>query len=346
MVGRVTSPGDLPAVHTRPTLADVARLAGVSAKTVSRVYSDPDTVSADTQAKVIEAADRLRFRPNVLARNLRRGGLMTTVGFVTAEFTNPFYIQVAAGMEREFGRCGYTMVLATSDDPAGERKVIDTLVSQRVGSVLFVPIGDDHSYLEGERRLGMSIVAIDRPARNLLADAVVLDNQHGAYLATRTLIEHGHRRIGYVCSPLHVHTQVERLAGYDAAMAEAGLPTDRALVRGSDVHGAALEPLIEGLLTQSEPPTAIVGGNNRATLAAVRVMQQRDLHPAFVGFDDLETADIFGISVIAHDPMEMGKVAAQRALLRLDDPTGVTERIVMPVRYVARGSGERPPLWP
>lgn len=333
----------MPAVQPRPTLADVARLAGVSAKTVSRVFADPEAVAPETTARVRTAAERLNFRPNILARDLRSGGVSRTVAFVTAEFANPFYIQVAAGIERECAAHGLTMILASSDDAQREQQVIDTLVTQRVRAVLFVPLGDDHSYLEGERRLGTAIVAIDRPARNLLADSVVLANREGAYLATKILLGHGHRRIGYVCNPVGVYTQSERLAGYRQALAEAGLPVDDALVRVTDDPGLPLEGMVTDLLDSSEPPTALVGGNNRATVAAVRGMRSRGEELALIGFDDFEMADVFGISVIAHDPSEMGLKAAELALGRLEDPTGLTRHVELPVRYIPRGSGERLP---
>jgi len=331
------------AVQPRPTLADVARLAGVSAKTVSRVYADPTAVSSETAARIRAAADRLNFRPNTLARDLRRGGSTNTVAFVTAEFTNQFYIQVAAGIERECAAQGLTMVLASSDDARREQTVIDTLVTQRVRAVLFVPLGDDHSYLEGERRLGTAIVAIDRPARNLLADSVVLANREGGYLATRRLIEGGHRKIGYVCNPATVYTQAERLAGYRQAMAEAGLPSGTDWLRATDDPDVPLERLVTELLDSADPPTALVGGNNRATVGAVRAMRARGVDLALVGFDDFEMADVFGISVIAHDPGQMGVTAARLALRRLADPTGLTGTVELPVHYVARGSGEKPP---
>lgn len=331
------------AVQPRPTLADVARLAGVSAKTVSRVYADPTTVSSETAARIRAAADRLNFRPNTLARDLRRGGVTNTVAFVTAEFNNQFYIQVAAGVERECAARGFTMVLASSDDACREQVVIDTLVTQRVRAVLFVPLGDDHSYLEAERRLGTSIVAIDRPARNLLADSVVVANREGAYLATRRLIENGHRRIGYVCNPAGVYTQVERLAGYRQALAEAGLPAGSDWVRAADDPDVPLERMVTDLLDAAEPPTALVGGNNRATMGAIRALRARSTDLALIGFDDFEMADVFGVSVIAHDPADMGGTAARLALGRLGEPTGLTTAVELPVHYVPRGSGEKPP---
>lgn len=331
------------AVQPRPTLADVARLAGVSAKTVSRVYSQPETVSEETRSRVEAAALRLHFKPNVLARDLRRGGVTRTIAFVTGEFTNPFYIQVAAGIEHELGRHGFTMVLAASDSPEREQEVIETLVAQRVRGVLFVPVGTDHSYLEGERRLGTAIVAIDRPARNLLADSVLLANREGGRLATQELIGCGHRRIAYVCNPMDVFTQQERLLGYQEAMADAGLVIDPRWQHGSDDPDLAIERLVEELLALPEPPTAIVAGNNRATIASIRTLRQVGATTALIGFDDLDLADVFGISVIAHDPQELGRTAACRALARLEDPTGQPISTELPVRYLARGSGERPP---
>lgn len=333
-----------PVVQPRATLADVARLAGVSVKTVSRVYSQPDAVAASTKEKVETAAQRLRFRPNMVARDLRRGGVTSSVAFVTAEFTNPFYIQVAAGVEQELASRGLMMVLSASDSPEREQDVIEALVAQRVRGVLFVPIGDDHSYLEGERRLGMSIVAIDRPARNLLADSVVLANREGGRLAARALIERGHRRIAYVCNPLHVYTQQERLAGYQEAMVEAGLSLNPRWQQGSDDPELPMESLVADLLALPEPPTAIIAGNNRATIASVGVLRKQAPHVALIGFDDLDLADVFGISVIAHDPRELGRLAARRALERLEDPTGQPIAIEIPVRYLARGSGELPPI--
>ncbi|MGC3952711.1 MAG: LacI family DNA-binding transcriptional regulator [Propionicimonas sp.] len=332
----------MPAVQPRPTLADVARLAGVSAKTVSRVYSDPETVSPETSARVRSAAERLQFRPNLLARQLRHGGLTRTVAFVTAELLNPFTIEVASGIEEEFAAQGYTMLLATTDD-AGEREVIDAMFAQRVRSLLLIPVGDDHSYLEGERRLGTVVVAIDRPVRNLLADSVVLANREGCYQATQVLLRHGHRRIAFVCNPVSVYSQQERLIGYRKALIEAGIADDQRWERVSDDRRVSLESLVEAVLDSTEPPTALVGGNNLATAAALRVLKRRGQDLALIGFDDFSTADLLDVSVIAHDPVEMGRTAARLALKRLEDPTGVTSHIEMPVHYVARGSAEKPP---
>jgi len=334
---------DSPQIRQRATLVDVARLADVSARTVSRVYSDPESVSGATRQKVLTAAERLHFKPNVIARDLRLGGKSRTIAFATAEMTNPFYVHVAAGVQHELALHGYTMVLVSADSAAKERENIETLVSQRVCGVIFVPIGDDHSYLEGERHLGLSLVAVDRPARNLLADSVVLANRKGGYLATKSLIEHGHTRIAYVSNPRNVYSQCERIEGYRQAMAEHGLAVRPEWDHGSDDPDLPIEQLVSDLIKMPQTPTAIVSGNNRATIATIHALQQNGANLALVGFDELDLADVFGISVIAHDPRQMGRVAARRAMARLADPTGLTAQIEIPVNYLARGSGERSP---
>lgn len=325
---------------SRATIADVARLASVSTKTVSRVFDSNESVSAVTRERVLAAAKQLRFRPNNLARSLRRGGVSSTVAFVMGDIRNPFYFQLAAGIERELAGSGFTMILATSDDSAeGEQVVVDALLAQRVRALILVPVADDQGYLEGERQLGTPVVCLDRPARNLLADSVVLQNRAGMREAVRALTALGHRRIGFISNTGHLYTQAERLAGYREALAEVGI-TDSGLYERSIEIGGALEQSVVDLLEMREPPTAIVAGNNRGSAAAIRVLRDRGGSTAFIGFDDFELADALGISVVAHDAVEMGRTAARLVIERLNDPTGFTRQIEVPVRLVKRGSGE------
>ncbi|MBK4348461.1 LacI family DNA-binding transcriptional regulator [Lacisediminihabitans changchengi] len=328
----------------RATIADVARLSGVSTKTVSRVFSASETVSAVTRERVLAAAKQLRFRPNNLARSLRRGGVSSTVAFVMGDITNPFYFQLAAGIERELAESGLTMILATSDDSAeGEQVVVDALLAQRVRALILVPVADDQGYLEGERQLGTPIVCVDRPARNLLADSVVLENRVGMRDAVTALTDLGHRRVAFISNTGHLYTQAERLAGYRDALANVGVndsrPWERSIAAGADLDSAVMD-----LLSMRLPPTAIVAGNNRGSTAAIRVLRDRRDDIAFIGFDDFELADALGISVVGHDTIAMGRTAARLIVERLADPSGFTRQVKAPVHLLKRGSGEvRPP---
>lgn len=331
-------------VQQRATLDDVARLAGVSPKTVSRVYAQSAKVSPDTTERVLSAAKRLRFRPNSLARDLRRGGGSSTVGFIMGELRNPFYYTVAAGIEKELAAHGYTLIVATTDDSVeGEERVADTLLAQRVGALLLVPVSDDQSYLEGERQLGTPVIAIDRPARNLVADSVVLENRRGAFDAASALIARGHRRIGYVCNPASVYTQTERVAGYRAALVAAGIQPDPRWERLLDDPDLPADEVVRNLLTGDDAPTALIAGNNRVCVGALRALRGLDAPPALIGFDDFETADVLDVTVVGHDPAEMGRRAARLAIERMSDPTAFTTQLELPTRLIPRGSGERPP---
>ena len=332
-------------VQQRATLEDVARLAGVSSKTVSRVFTHRELVAPDTVERVLAAAKRLRFRPNPLARNLRRGGPTNTIGFIMGELSNPFYYKLAAGIERELAANGYSLVVATTDDTAeGEERVADALLSQRLGALLLIPVAEDQSYLEGERHLGTPVIAIDRPARNLVADSIVLENHRGVFEATTRLLERGHRRIGYICNPASVYTQAERLRGYRDALAAYGIDDSSRWERLADDLSTPADGFIADLLAQDDAPTAIITGNNRVTVAALRVLRDRgDRSTALIGFDDFDTADVLGVTVINYDPLALGRAAATLAIERMQDPAGFTRQLEMPTWLVPRGTGERPP---
>ncbi|MDY7529958.1 MULTISPECIES: LacI family DNA-binding transcriptional regulator [unclassified Cryobacterium] len=330
--------------QARATLADVARLADVSSKTVSRVFSGDGIVSAVTRERVLSAAKRLRFRPNVLARSLRHGGVSNTVAFVIGDITNPFYFHVAAGIERELADNGLTMVLSSTDDSAeSEEGVVDSLLAQRVRALLLIPIAADQSYLDGERQLGTPIVSVDRPASNLLADSVVLQNREGMREAVRSLIKLGHRKIGFVSNPSAIYTLRERLAGYREALAEAGIADNARYERCNDDPAVSAESAVASLFDQADPPTALVTGNNRASSGALRVLRGREPRVAFIGFDDFDLADALDITVVAYDTREIGRAAARLALDRLEDPTSFIRQIEIPTRLIHRGSGEISP---
>jgi LacI family transcriptional regulator len=327
----------------RATLADVARLAGVSAKTVSRVVTDTDTVSPATRARVEAAVAELRFRPNFLARDLRHGAVSKTVGFVMGDITNPFYFELGAGMERELNRGGLTMVLtATEDDASAEERVVGSLLAQRVRALVVVPIAADQSYLEHERSLGTPIVCVDRPPVGLEVDTVLLANRAGAAAAVDSLTALGHRRIAYVGSPGDLYTNRERLAGYREALARAGVH-DTAHWERTDGDGRDFEAAIHDVLHQADAPTAVLTANNRASAALLRAIGTDRVDLAYIGFDDFDLADVLGFSVVAYDMREFGRLAAQCVLDRLDAPDAPPRALEVPVHLVHRGSGERPP---
>ncbi len=335
-----TSTPSAAGMQQRATLADVGRLAGVSSKTVSRVMLGDAKVAVSTRERVLTAARTLRFRPNHLASSLRLGSTTNIVAFVIGDLTNPFYALVAAGIERELAQHGLMMILASTDDnPGSEERVVETLLRQRVRALIMVPIAPDQSYLEGERQLGTPVICVDRPATNLIADSVVLDNRAGMRAAVRSLTRAGHRRIAFICSPATLYPHQQRLYGYRDALREVGVTETSSWERLLEV-GASIENAVRDLLAQDEPPTALIAANNKVSSTVIHTLRAHLKDIAFIGFDDFELADLTDISVVAYDASELGREAARRAVARLKDPVGKPLHIDIPTHLVARGSGE------
>jgi LacI family transcriptional regulator len=332
----------------RPTLSDVAQEVGVSAKTVSRVLNGDGPTSATTREKVMEAVTRLGFQPNLMARNIRRGSPDSTIGLVVPDMGNPFFGTVAGGIEDAVRTRGLTLLMGSSaEDPARERALIETFLSRRVSALVVVPsVGADHAYLTGGSVSGPPVVFLDRPGSGPAADRVVSSNRAGAQEGTAHLLAAGHRRIGFIGDlPAGLYTRRERLGGYRAALAGAGVPYDRSLVvSGHDQDASAAAT--ERLLDLAEPPTALLAGNNFTAMGAVTALARRRRKDiALVAFDDLPLAEILEppLTVIAQDPAALGAAAARTVLSRLDGDRTRPRAEVVPTRLVPRGSGELPP---
>ncbi|MEU8433497.1 LacI family DNA-binding transcriptional regulator [Streptomyces sp. NPDC029216] len=336
------------AANRRPTLADVAREVGVSAKTVSRVLNEDGPSSPETRERVLAAVAKLGFQPNLMARNIRVGGPDTTVGLVVPDLGNPFFGTVAGGIEDLVRSRGLTLLMGSSaEDPDRERALIQTFLARRVSMLMVVPaFGADHSHLKAPRAAGLPVVFLDRPGVGLSADCVVSSNRTGVHEGIAHLIARGHRRIGFIGDlPAKLYTRRERLAGYRSALAEAGLPYDRTLVTGAHSQDAAAAE-ITALLDLPHPPTALFAANNimaLGTFAQLTRAGRKDI--ALVTFDDLPLADVLepALTVVAQDPVAIGEAAARTALARLDGDRTRARTIMVPTRLVVRGSSELPP---
>ena len=325
----------------RARMSDVARLAGVSTKTASRVFAGDEKVADKTKQNVLKAAARLRYRPNVLARNLRTGGATKTVGLVIGDLANPFYFKLAAAIERELAKHGMNLIVGTTEDsPEIEVQVVNAMLGQQVRAVIIVPVASDQSYLESEQQLGTPLVFLDRKAVNLVADSICLANLEGAKLATEELLSKGHKRIAFVAARPNLSTISERLNGYRHAMLTAGLGQAEDLERLPLESELAIEDEIRELLTSKSPPTAILGGNNRTSVAFVKITRELEKSCAYIGFDDFELADALGISVVSFDVLEMGKEATRLAISKINNP-GVQPRSVRVETVLIRRGSEQ-----
>jgi LacI family transcriptional regulator, galactose operon repressor len=336
-------------IKPRATIRDVAALAGVGIKTVSRVINDEANVSPSTRERVRRAVRTLNFQPNLGAGSLRRSdGKSHTLGLLLDSVDNPFSAAVNRAVERvAIARNTAVFAASSEDDQERERALVAAFTRRRVDGLILTMIGADHSYLEAEREQGTPIIFVDRPPIGLLADAVLTDNFEAAFSATQHLIRHGHHRMAHLGDELTIATARERRRGFREALKSAGLP--RAESQHTDNLRSAAEAFaaVQRLMRSPRAPTALFTSQNLVTVGAIRALHQLGLQHrvAMVGFDDLILADVLkpGITVIAQDPARIGTIAAERLFRRLDGDTSPEQTIIVPSRLIARGSGEIPP---
>ena len=327
-------------------MREVAALAKVSIKTVSRVVNGEAGVSPSLARRVMAASERLDYRHNMTASSLRRSdGRSATIGVVLEDVANPFSSALHRAVEDIAVRRGVLVLAGSSDeDEERERRLVSAFASRRVDGLILQPSSHDQSYLLTERRAGTVIVFVDRPPAFIDADAVLTDNAAGVRRGIRHLVERGHRRIGYLGDLHTIATAAERHRGYVEELGARGIQVDDKLVR-LDVRGIErAEAAVEEILGLSSPPTAFFTGQNLITIGAFRALRRRGLHNriALIGFDDILLADLLepGITVIAQDPAEIGRVAAEVLFRRLDGDRSPTQQHIVLTRMITRGSGE------
>jgi LacI family transcriptional regulator len=328
-------------------MKDVATLARVSLSTVSR-FVNGDPGRPELAARIEQAIALLGYQRDLTASTLRRADRASaSIGVLVADVGNPFFAAVLRGVEETARARGSLTVAASSDeDPARERELAAALMARRIDGLIVVPAAEDSGHLRGGRHGGVPLSFVDRPPRYLDADTVLSDNAGGMAAAARHLIERGHRRIGFLGDHERIYTCVERLRGYREALAGAGLPADPALIR-LDLDQVAVAGAVDALLALPDPPTALLASQNLLTIGAVHALRDRGLQHriAFVGFDDVPLADALepSVTVVAQQPVTLGRRAAELLFSRIDGYDGAGRTILVETELVPRQSSELRP---
>ena len=323
------------------TMREVAALAGVSAKTVSRVLRNDRYVSEDVRLRVERAVAELQYVPNLLARTFRSGS-DNAIGVAVPDISDPFFAALTHGVET-VARARGTAVIVTSlgDDDAGERAGLEALLGRRLTGLIATPISGDQSYLE-PWLARTAVVFVDRAPRGIKADSVIEDDVAGAREATEHLLGHGHRRVAFIGDSLQIATTARRLRGYREALMKAGIALDQSLVVLEADTGRTSGELTVQLLESADPPTAIFSSNARCSLGIVPALQSLDRSDVgLISFGDFPLAGSLRppLTVVDQDPSRLGQVAATRLFERLDRPDRRLKRqIVLPVTLVLRSS--------
>jgi LacI family transcriptional regulator len=327
-------------------MRDVARLAGVSPATVSRVVNNERYIRPETRASVERAIAELGFQRNEIARTLRPGQTAETIGLVIEDPANPFWSAITRGAEETARRYQHMLVVgSTGLIFEQERDLLRDLVRRRVDGLLIVPTPHAHRDLHAELARWVPMVFIDRVPRGVPADSVVLDNRGGARDAVEHLLSRGYRKIGYVGGDPTVSTGASRLAGYKQALKGAGLTYDPKLV-SLDNHTveAALAATTE-LLSGPAEADAVFADNNRMCLGVLHAVDRHGAAIGVAGFDDVELADLLPmpVALVTYDAVEIGRHAAELLFGRIRGDSSPFKRAVHPTRIVLRGGNRAMP---
>jgi LacI family transcriptional regulator len=325
-------------------MGDVARLAGVSLKTVSRVVNGEAGVAQATTARVHTALASVNFRRNDIARSLKHPLTTSSIGLVTKDLANPFYATLARAVAEVARRHGFLVLSASSDESQErEKEILTAFLGRRVDGLIVVPTRGSQEFLAHEQAAGVQLVFVDRPAMGVSADTVLIDNAAGVLTGVRHLARHGHRRVGYLGDTPDIFTAVERMRGFAQAVRTLGLDSDPGLVRqGLHDSGAAQKQAL-AMMAGANPPTALFAGNNVITVGVLRALRsRRGGRIGLVGFDDFDLADLIDppVTVIAVDAEALGRRAAQRLFARLGGNRASPQTEVLATRLIVRGSGE------
>jgi LacI family transcriptional regulator len=311
------------------TMREVATLAGVSPKTVSRVFNNDPHVLPETRQHVENVMRELNYVPNGLATTFR-SGRSSVIGVAVPDIVDPFFAEIARAIDDyASGQNSATMLTSLGDDADREREVLESLLSRRLSGLIVAPIGIDYSWLK-RWQAHTPIVFVDRaPPTGYAIDTFRDDDENGARLATEHLIGHGHKRIAYVGDMIHLSTETNRLAGYKAALAEANIEFDERIVTTYLNSVDRVRAALDEFRRLPDPPTAVFSANARNTMLLVHAFGREPL--ALVGFGDFPMADALApaVTVVDQDPARMGRLAAERLFARHERPQGRFKRVTI-----------------
>ncbi len=328
------------------SLRDVAKLAGVSIATVSRVINNSEMVNDTTRKKVIKAVKSLNFKPSRVAQRLRvSGGKKKIIGLILPDIQNPFYVDVVRGVEDMAYANGYAVLMGNfAQDQSKEILYIDLMQSESVDGVILAPVHEKDEKVINLVKGGLPVVCVDRGISDLNVDIIVVDNEEGSYQAVKHLIKSGHKRIAYVAGLKNIPTSTQRESGYLKALKEAGIRVDRNLIRFGDSKHESGRRLTLELLNLKNPPTALFTGNNLISLGALETIHEKGLkiprEIAIIGFDDMPWSISLNppLTAVYQPGYEIGRRAADMLFQRIDEPDREYVKLVLKTKLIIRKS--------
>ncbi len=331
-------------------IKDVAKKAGVSPATVSRVINDKPYVADAVRDRVLDAIRELQYHPNRVAQRLR-AAKSHLVGVLLSDIRNPFYTMALEGIEQILSEQGLSVLICNSATrPERENDFITLLLAEEVAGIIISPTREQSDALAKAVKSGVPVVVIDRRMTRPVTDVVLADNQYGARLAVQHFVEQGHRRIAILGGPQYLTSGRERYQGYLQALGEAGLPLDESLIRFGDYQMESGYNLTRDLIAKAELPFALFVANNLMTIGALNAIHEAGLNIpndiAVIGFDDLPWAVSLtpALTTVQQPALQIGIHAAELLINRMAFPSRPARTVVLNTELIVRASAlERSP---
>ncbi len=307
------------------TIRDVAVAAGFSVNTVSRALNEKPDVSEKTRRAILEAAKKMGYRPNRLARGLRSNKTQT-IGVIVADIANPFFGAVVKGIEQAASKQGLSIILANSDETCKrEAKAIQVMLSEKVDGILITPCQKERKTIIDLKQSGLPFVLLGRCFDDLSIDYVIPNDMYGGFLATKHLLEIGHTRIAIVNAPLYISSAKHRLKGYKKALSQYGVKVDESLITSQALTVKEGYRVARSILRQAHRPTAIFAYSDFVAFGVMKAIREAGLRVpediAVVGFDDVEFSSCLEVSLttVVSPKERMGREGLKILVAKLKD---------------------------
>lgn len=328
------------------SIKKIAKAAGVSTATVSRVLNGSDKVREQTAKKVRDVVEKMNYRLDHVARRMKvKSSDSLVIGLIITDIENPFFSNVAKGVEDvAFKNKHVLMICNTNEDPEKEKFFLNSMLSEKVSGAIIVPTSGNGDFFGKLVEDGFPMVMVDRRPENINVDTVSINNELGGYLATKRLIQNGHTRIGIVCGIKGLSNTVERLGGYKKALNEANIDVSNELITYGDYIESGGREAMEGLLSLNQPPTAVFSTNNLMTLGCIKELYKRNVsipdEMALIGFDDSSWAEALNppLTTVKQPGYELGVNAAEILIKRLSNENVNRVDVVLNPELIVRES--------
>jgi len=332
---------------------DIAKLAGVSSATVSRVINGDTKVTPDTFDKVMRIIKEYGYVHNAIARNLKKSSTKT-IGYLVPDIRNPFFTSVLVGFEEMCYAKGYDIIFEnTNESVEKEKKSMQTLLSYRVDGLLAVFVDPENQYIKSFDSMGIPIVLIDRKSKKETKhDCIIIDNYDAMKKIIDYLVSLGHRDIAIAYGPVNITPGEERLNGYYAAMKQAGIPVNNEYVVPGEFTDSGTYRAVLKLLGLKKPPTAIVTANNLSTMGAYAALVDNGISipkdMSLIGIDDFLLAKHLSppMTVVQRSNTAVGRIAGEMLMDRIElgeDNHRISQRLkVLPTELCIRESCSHP----